>query len=335
MAVATLTTNTTSHERVVLITGCSAGGMGYHMALEFAARGCRVFAGLRTLSKAESLTLNSRIEVVELDVTNAASVDAAITHVLGATGGRIDMLVNNAGVLCSGPAVEVDMAQVQQLFDTNIVGLARLCSTVAPIMMDRRQGTIVNISSASGYAGVPWFSFYAASKAAVNSYSDALRMELKPFGVKVVVIAPGYIKSNMPANRSDSRLDQASSRYEMAFPVIDNKIAESQGETAVPTDKFACDIVPRVLCPSPSAYITYGTESEKPWIMYYMPPVVSDYIIGHIMGTHQLAKDLQASLAASEGGAAPRLHPLSSSVVVWTALATVALGIAYSIFQSW
>ncbi|KAJ2745454.1 hypothetical protein GGI20_002161 [Coemansia sp. BCRC 34301] len=118
MAVATLSTNATSHKQVVLITGCSAGGMGYHMALEFAAHGCRVSAGLRTLSKAESLTLNSCIEVVELDVTNAASVDA--------------------GIACSGPTVEVDMAQVQQLFDTNVIGLARLCSAVAPAMMDRR-----------------------------------------------------------------------------------------------------------------------------------------------------------------------------------------------------
>ncbi|KAJ2558892.1 hypothetical protein GGH95_004982, partial [Coemansia sp. RSA 1836] len=187
----------TSQEQVVLITGCLAGGIGYHMALEFAAHGCWVFAGICTLSKAQTLASNACIEVVELDVTDAASVDTTVAYVLAAVGGHIDMLVNNAGILCSGPAIKVSSAQVQQVFDTNVIGVARLCHAIAPAMMDHRHGTIVNIGSACRYISLPWTSFYSASKAALHAYSDALCMELKPFGIGVVVVVPGYIASNI------------------------------------------------------------------------------------------------------------------------------------------
>ncbi|KAJ2819319.1 hypothetical protein FBU31_005575, partial [Coemansia sp. 'formosensis'] len=182
-------------ERVVLISGCSAGGIGHHLALEFATHG-----------------YNPRIEAVELDVTDDASVDAAVAYVLAATGGRIDLLVNNAGILCTGPAVEVPLSQVQKVFDTNFTGLVRLCRTVAPVMMDRRQGTIVNVGSIAGYVASPWVSFYSASKSAVHAYSDALRMELVPFGINVVVVAPGRIKSNIVDNSSGTLLDDNTTR---------------------------------------------------------------------------------------------------------------------------
>ncbi|KAJ1664331.1 hypothetical protein GGF38_003107 [Coemansia sp. RSA 25] len=316
----------TSQERVVLITGCSAGGIGYHMALEFAAHGCRVFAGVRTLSKAQTLASNARIEVVELDVTDAASVDTTVAYVLAAAGGRIDMLVNNAGVLCSGPAIEVSSAQVQQVFDTNVIGVARLCRAVAPAMMDHRHGTIVNIGSACGYISLPWTSFYSASKAALHAYSDALRMELKPFGVGVVVVVPGYIASNIVANCCEALFDGDSSRYAMARPAMEEYAAVLQGTKAVPAEKFSCVMVPRILTRSPPAYITYGADSEKAWITYYMPPVIRDYILGHLFGTRKLAKDLQSSLAASNGGV-PHSRP-ATSVVMWAALAIAILGVA-------
>ncbi|KAJ2803974.1 hypothetical protein H4S07_004339, partial [Coemansia furcata] len=244
-------------ERVVLISGCSAGGIGHHLALELAAHGYRVFAGVRTLSKAQTLVDNSRIEAVELDVTDDASVDAAVAHVLAATGGHIDMLVNNAGVLCTGPAIEVPLAQVQQVFDTNFTGLVRLCQAVAPVMMDRRQGTIVNVGSAGGYAATPWMGVYSASKSATHAYSDALRMELAPFGVSVVVVAPGRVKSNVVDNHSDALLDDTTTRYAMARSAIEEKAALSQANGSTPTSKFAHDVVSKILHRSPPPYITY------------------------------------------------------------------------------
>ncbi|KAJ2881548.1 hypothetical protein H4R27_004012 [Coemansia aciculifera] len=345
-----MTVTIAKNERVVLISGCSAGGIGHHLALELAAHGCRVFAGVRTLSKAQTLVDNPRIEAVELDITNDASVDAAIAYVLAATGGRIDMLVNNAGVLCAGPAVEAPLAEVQQVFDTNVVGLARLCRAVAPVMMDRRQGTIVNVGSVSGYVATPWVGFYAASKAAVHAYSDSLRMELAPFGVNVVVVAPGSIKSNLVVNHGS--LFDNNSRYELARSAIEARAALSQASDSTPADKFARVVVPQMLCSSPSAYITCGTHSAATWFLYYVPPVIRDYIFGRRFGTHQLAKDLQS--AASGGGACPVSGkkggsgggcpmsgraasvscPIASPAAMWVALAAVVVGGVYTLFKS-
>ncbi|KAJ2829557.1 hypothetical protein GGI24_002107 [Coemansia furcata] len=335
-----MTVTVANNERVVLITGCSAGGIGHHLALELAAHGCRVFAGVRTLSKAQTLADNPRIEAVELDVTSDESVEAALAHVLAATGGRIDVLVNNAGVLCAGPAVEVPLAQVQQVFDTNVVGLARLCRAVAPVMMERRQGTIVNVGSVSGYVATPWVGYYAASKAAAHAYSDALRMELAPFGISVVVVAPGSVKSNLVANHSELHVGDGTSRYELARPAIEARTGLSQQDDTTPVNRFARVIVPQLLRKSPSAYITYGAHSVAMWILYYTPPVISDYLLGRRFGTHQLAKDLPSVAAclfsgkkASGGAGCPMSGksgsvscPITSPAALWLVLAAAVVG---------
>ncbi|KAJ2805802.1 hypothetical protein H4S07_003936 [Coemansia furcata] len=230
---------------------------------------------------------------MELDVTDDTSVDAAVAHVLAATGGRIDMLVNNAGILCTGPAVEVPLAQVRQVFDTNFTGLVRLCRAIAPVMIECRQGTIVNVGSSGGYVATPWMGIYAASKTAVHAYSDALRMELAPFGVNVVVVAPGRIESNIVENHSSALLNDKTTRYVKAYSAIEEITALTQAKGATPASEFAHVVVPKILRRSPPAYITYGAQSIGTWLMYYIPPVIRDYICGSRFGTHQLAKDLQ------------------------------------------
>ncbi|KAJ2490352.1 hypothetical protein IWW37_003237 [Coemansia sp. RSA 2050] len=308
-------------ERVVLISGCSTGGIGHHLALELAAHGYRVFAGVRTLSRAQALADNPLIDAVELDVTSDASANAAVAYVLAATGGRIDMLVNNAGIHCAGPTVEVPLAQVQRVFDTNFIGMVRLCRAVAPYMMDSRQGTIVNVGSAGGYVATPWMGIYASSKAAVHAYSDALRMELAPFGVAVVVVVPGCIISNIVNNYSEALPDDISTRYAMARQAIEEKTVLSQAPGATPTGKLAQVIVPKILHSSPPAYVTYGHHSSMTWCMYYVPPVIRDYFFSHRFGTHQLAKDLQTQSLPS---------PIAYTVVVCVALAAAMLGIFYA-----
>ncbi|KAJ2032716.1 hypothetical protein IWW57_000068 [Coemansia sp. S610] len=316
-----MTTSFAGTERVVLITGCSAGGIGHYLALELAAHGCRVFAGVRTLSKAQELAENPRIEAIELDITSDASVNSAIAYVFAATCGRIDMLINNAGITCTGPAVEVPLAQAQQVIDTNFIGLVRLCRAVAPNMMDRRLGTIVNVGSiCGGYVASPWVSYYAASKAAVHAYSDALRMELAPFGVNVVVVAPGRIQSNIVDNSSEKLLDDSSTRYALALPAIEQTAGFSQKKGSTSTGKFARVVVPKILRCSPPAYITYGDVSRSIWCMYYVPQAIRDSIFGRLFGTHQLAKDLLPSALPS---------PITKPVVLAVVLAAAVLEVFY------
>ncbi|KAJ2374249.1 hypothetical protein IW150_003204, partial [Coemansia sp. RSA 2607] len=173
-------------KKVVLITGCSSGSIGHALALEFASHGCIVYASARDKSKLDSCLSACNIEGIELDVTNENSIQSAVSKIVAYTG-RIDVLVNNAGQGCVGPAVEVESDKVQQVMDVNFSGPARMCRAVAPYMMDRRQGTIVNVGSVGGYAATPWVGYYAASKAALHALSDSMRVELDPFNVRVVV----------------------------------------------------------------------------------------------------------------------------------------------------
>ncbi|KAJ2722695.1 NADPH-dependent 1-acyl dihydroxyacetone phosphate reductase [Coemansia sp. Benny D115] len=283
----------TEHKRVVLITGCSAGGIGHFLALEFAARGCKVYASARNTAKLDGSLSTHGIEGVELDVGSTESIKRAVQRVV-AEAGRIDVLVNNAGQICVGPVVEVDMDTVQRVIDVNVTGVARVCQVVAPHMMDRHSGLIVNIGSVSGYMATPWVGYYAASKAAVHTLSDALRLELAPFNVGVTVVAPGSVKSNLvEAQELDSLLCQ-DSRYALAADAVRARAELSQKESPTPTDQFARVIVPQLLGNKPRAYITYGGNATITWLMYFVPPFLRDVFLSKRFGTKKLGQDLSS-----------------------------------------
>ena len=173
---------------VVLITGSSTG-FGKLAALEFARRGDTVFASMRTTSKGDALVAAAAaekltVQVVELDVTKQALVDAAIGDVM-AQAGRIDVLVNNAGLGIHGPIEECDDDEIQSVFETNVHGLIRVTRAVAPVMRAQGSGTIVNISSIAGKVSSPFGGIYSASKHAVEALSDSLYFELESSSGKV------------------------------------------------------------------------------------------------------------------------------------------------------
>jgi NADP-dependent 3-hydroxy acid dehydrogenase YdfG len=168
----------------VLITGCSTG-IGRATAVELTARGHDVVASARRLTAIEHLDVAAR---VELDVDDDASVAAAV-----AAAGDIDVLVNNAGWAAGGPIERVPLDRVRAMFDTNVFGVVRLLQGVLPLMRARGAGTIVNVSSMAGKVAVPLNGFYAASKFAVEAVSESLHYEVGHFGIRVVIIEPGFI----------------------------------------------------------------------------------------------------------------------------------------------
>ncbi|KAJ2717076.1 hypothetical protein H4R19_000243 [Coemansia spiralis] len=271
--------------RVVLVTGCSAGGIGHHLALELAQHGCRVYASARDPAKMQVLS-ELGIQTVALDVIDDESVRRAVAHVEGEAG-RIDILVNNAAVMCVGPAVELGLDRLSAALETNVVGVTRVCSAVAPAMIARRSGLIVNVGSVSGYATTPWVGYYAASKAAVHTLSDAMRMELAPFNVRVVVLAPGGIKSNIAANNPHTELPD-NSPFQPAAAAIRARAELSQTGNATPTDQFVRVIVPRILAPEPAPYISYGNHATSIWLLSFTPPFVRDWLFGRRFGTSAL-----------------------------------------------
>jgi NAD(P)-dependent dehydrogenase (short-subunit alcohol dehydrogenase family) len=178
--------------RSVLITGCSTG-IGRACAVELAARGHRVVATARRVGDLADLDVDLKLA---LDVTDDESVAAAVEQA-----GDIDVLVNNAGITAWAPVELLGPGLLARVLDTNVVGVARVTSAVLPAMRERRRGTIVNVSSAAALRGFPLLGAYAASKAALEAWTETLRLELSSFGISVALVEPGGVESAFAANR--------------------------------------------------------------------------------------------------------------------------------------
>lgn len=186
-------------QRTVLITG-GTDGLGKAAALLLAEKGYRVFAAGRSAEKRaeiDRLAAEKKLplESLELDVCDDASVQRAVQQVLQ-TAGTIDVLINNAGVGFMAVVEELKIDDLRRQYETNIFGLLRVTQTVLPHMRQRHQGRILMLSSVAGIMTPPTYGAYSSSKHAVEALSNALRLELFPFHIDVVLIEPGYIRTN-------------------------------------------------------------------------------------------------------------------------------------------
>lgn len=188
---------------VALITGASSG-IGKLSALELARRGHRVFASMRHLKSAgyilaEAQKDNLKIEILQLDVTDHDSVTAGVENVLHREG-RLDVLVNNAGFGSFGPVEDYSNDEIKLVFETNLFGAIRTTRAVLPTMRAQKSGTIIMVSSISGLRTFPFMAVYSASKFALEAISNGLRYELKPFGIRVVLVEPGNFNTRAGVN---------------------------------------------------------------------------------------------------------------------------------------
>src|SRR4051795_11952923 len=194
-----------SRSEAVLITGCSSG-IGKATAEHLAKRGHTVYATARKLDAIRDLEAHG-CRLLALDVTDDASMAAAVKAVEDAEG-AVGVLVNNAGYSQSGAVESVPMDAIRKQFETNVFGLVRMCQLVLPGMRNQRWGRIVNISSMGGRLVFPGGGYYHATKFAVEALSDALRFEVKGFGIDVVIVEPGLIKTEF-GNVAVGSLDPA------------------------------------------------------------------------------------------------------------------------------
>ena len=178
--------------RTALVTGASSG-IGQDTARKLQALGYTVYGAARRTDRLRALAADG-IHPLPMDVTDDASMSAGVDRILEETG-RIDVLVNNAGYGSFGAVEDVPMDEARRQFEVNVFGLARLTQLVAPHMRAQGSGTIINISSIGGRLTTPLGGWYHATKYAVEALSDALRMELRPFGIDVVVVEPGCIRT--------------------------------------------------------------------------------------------------------------------------------------------
>ena len=192
--------------KVILITGASSG-IGYDSALALAAKGHTVYAAARRLELMEPLKAKG-IHVLRMDVTDEASMAAGVNAIVEQEG-RLDVLVNNAGYGFFGALETVPMEEARRQLEVNVFGLARLCQLVLPTMRKQGSGRIVNTSSIAGRSVFYFGGWYHVSKYSVEAFSDALRMEMKPFGIDVSMIEPGAIKTDWGLIAADHLRDSA------------------------------------------------------------------------------------------------------------------------------
>ncbi len=255
-----------------LITGCSSG-IGRALAEELHGRGQLVYATARRIESLEGLPTRT----AALDVNDPASIEALMAR-LEEDGATVSLLVNNAGYGAMGPLAELPLEELRLQLETNVVAVVALIQAVVPGMAERRTGRIVNIGSVSGIMATPFSGAYCASKAAVHALSDALRMELAPFGIHVVTVQPGAIQSEF-GSTAGSAADKRREELDLYAPLADSiaaRAAASQ-EGPTPTEVFARKMADAVLSDKPPAVVRIGKRSTlMPLMKRWLPTRVLD-----------------------------------------------------------
>ncbi|KAI0118704.1 NAD(P)-binding protein [Nemania sp. FL0031] len=248
----------------VLITGCTPGGIGHALCLEYYRRGLFVIATARRLEVLESLA-SLGMPTISLDVTDEASIKACHDEVALLTGGKLDILVNNAGRVHTFPATDLDIPDVIETFQSNVFGTMAMVKGFIDLLIPAK-GLIINSASASSVSAYAFASAYAASKGAIVSYSRALRLELAPFGVRVMCAMSGVVQSNISSH--GSRALPENSIYQPAKDIFEWRLNFSQTHPASePTQHFARDFVSASLRPECPAALPFlrGWVGRPDW----------------------------------------------------------------------
>jgi NAD(P)-dependent dehydrogenase (short-subunit alcohol dehydrogenase family) len=252
-------------QKVAIVTG-SSSGIGYATSLLLARNRLHTYATMRNIEKSadiQEIANKERLplQVIQLDVNDDASIRNSIEKV-GSENERIDVLVNNAGYGLVGAFEDLSVEEIKSQFETNFFGVIRLTQQVLPVMRKQKSGTIVNVSSGAGRIGFPGMSAYISSKFALEGLSESMSYELEPFGIKVVIIEPGVIRTNFKKNSvmSKKSLDNSSiSPYSSIIQKIDSSIS-SMVEHATPPEEVAKTILHAVISNNPKLRYLVGND---------------------------------------------------------------------------
>ncbi|KAI9649590.1 hypothetical protein NHQ30_002171 [Ciborinia camelliae] len=250
-------------QETVLITGCSEGGIGDALAKSFHRRGLRVFATARNVSKIEHLK-RLGLDTLPLDVTDAASIKAAVEAVKLKTGGTLDFLVNNSGAGYSMPLLDTEVSVAKEMFDVNVFALVAVTQAFAPLLIASK-GTIINIGSIASLSPAYWQGYYNASKAAVSLITDQLRVELEPFGVKAILVITGVVKTKFFDNQPSVKLPE-NSLYAPARDIVEHAAAGNViMKNAEDVDIYADKVVENALKKYPQTHQLAGGMAYSIW----------------------------------------------------------------------
>lgn len=255
--------------KTALVTGASSG-IGRGVAVALAAKGVRVIAVARRIDALDRLASEScgRIVALELDVTDDAKL-RKLPEMLRALNADVDLLVNNAGYAAASPVEDATLDEVRRQFDVNLVGLIGVTQAVLPAMRANRSGRIVNISSVAGVVSLPFLGIYCASKFAVEGLSDAMRLELKPFGIEVCIAQPAAIASEF-ANVTHDQARAPSDAYARWYRP--DALRDASEANAAPVDVAIAAIIEMCLSPTPKARLAFPQRGRRMIAMQRLLP---------------------------------------------------------------
>ena len=256
--------NGTGTSKVVLVTGASSG-LGRAIARRLVKAGHRVYG----TSRRPEAQADEGFVLLRMDLLDDATVNAAVAQVLQ-NEGRIDVVVNNAGRGIQGALEDLTPEQAMAIYDLNLVGLHRVCRAVLPGMRERRRGLIINISSIASNFGLPYRGLYSVTKAGVDRYTEALRIELAPFQVRVVSMQPGEFATNVDSARikPEKVSDAYRARYERAMELLGSSLHYSRDP-----NEFA-EVVAKVIAkerPRPLYRVAKGVQRLSVLLKFLLP----------------------------------------------------------------
>jgi NAD(P)-dependent dehydrogenase (short-subunit alcohol dehydrogenase family) len=269
----------------ILITGCSSG-IGAALASELHRRGHRVYATARR-SEAMASLADRGLDTLLLDVNNDTSIAAVMARIKNDVG-HLDMLINNAGFSQVGAVIDLTREDLRKQYETNVIAPVAITRAALPLLRaaaaERGKALVVNVGSIVGLFTTPFAGAYSSSKAAVHSLSDGLRMELAPFGIRVVMIQPGGVRSAFGNHAEEAiRLPQDS----VYQPVEENIRARAQAgqQGATPVAQFVVPVVDKLLRDSPPAIIRGGKNSLRlPLLKKLLPLASFDRMVSKVFG---------------------------------------------------
>ncbi|MFH1850817.1 MAG: SDR family oxidoreductase [Candidatus Neomarinimicrobiota bacterium] len=267
--------------KVILVTGASSG-IGRATALRLARAGHRVYGSSRRLNSVDTDRNLPAVKMLEMDVNSSASVRSAVTALLDEAG-RLDTVINNAGFGICGPAELTSTAEAKAQFDTNFFGVQRVCRAVIPVLRQQAGGQIINISSLGGLIGLPYQGFYSASKFALEGFSEALYQELRPQGIRVVLVEPGDFSTGFTGSRR--RIERVRSEPDLYpdFPTV-LKVIEADETGGKDPDKVARLIERIIACRNPRLRYRVGAWDQK--ISILVKKLLPDKLFAAIIAGH-------------------------------------------------
>ena len=267
--------------KIVLITGCSEGSLGSALALAFQAQGLQVIATARSQTKLDHLNGQPNIQTMLLDVCDIQSIRSCASSLQ-----RLDILVNNAGGLYASPLSDADLIAAKKLFDLNVWAQLAITQELLPLLV-KTKGIIVNQTNISSVTNVPWNRIYNSSKAAMAIMSDTLRLELEPFGVRVVELKTGAVKSGFYQNRnsnhntvSTTALPKTSLYHKASAAVEKSMNGDDVQAEAMSAQTWAKQVVDEVMNDPPTARVWKGKNAFAVWFARRFMP--HDFLDGNM-----------------------------------------------------